>query len=67
MRAGPITLIGSGLGSVAPKRLLAAIEALLLAAAPRGFKVASKPVPLSEVAQEWARADGARIVLTADG
>jgi NADPH:quinone reductase-like Zn-dependent oxidoreductase len=65
LRAAPITLMGSGLGSVPPDRLLAAIGAGLEAAASGGFRIAAKPVPLSEVEQAWARdAGGQRIVFT---
>ena len=55
LRAAPITLMGSGLGSVPPDRLLAAIGAALEAAASGGFKLAAKPVPLSEVQQALER------------
>jgi len=65
LRAAPITLMGSGLGSVPPDRLLAAIGAALEAAGPGGFKIAAKPVPLSDVEQAWARDHGGqRIVFT---
>jgi NADPH:quinone reductase-like Zn-dependent oxidoreductase len=67
LRSAPITLMGSGLGSVPPDRLLAAIGAALEAAATGGFKIAAQPVPLSEVEQAWARDDGGqRIVFTVD-
>lgn len=67
LRSAPITLIGSGLGSVPPDRLLAAIGAGLQAAAAGGFKIAVKPVPLSEVEQAWTRdAGGQRMVFTVD-
>ena len=59
--------MGSGLGSVPPDRLLAAIGAGLEAAASGGFKIAAKAVPLSEVEQAWAGDDGGRrIVFTMD-
>ncbi len=65
LRSAPIMLMGSGLGSVPPDRLLAAIGAALEAAAPGGLKTAAKPVPLSEVEQAWTRDDGGqRIVFT---
>ena len=65
LRSAPITLMGSGLGSVPPDRLLAAIGAALEAAASGGLKIAAKPVPLSEVEQAWNTDDGGqRIVFT---
>ena len=67
LRSAPITLMGSGLGSAPPDRLLAAIEAALQAAAPGGFKIAHEPVALAQVEQAWARgAGGRRIVFTVD-
>ncbi len=66
--AAPITLIGSGLGSVPPDRLLAAIGAGLEAAASGGVRIAAKAVPLSEVEQAWTGDDsGQRVVFTVDG
>ena len=65
LRSAPITLMGSGLGSVPPDGLLAAIGAALEAAASGGLKIAAKPVPLSEVEQAWNTDDGGqRIVFT---
>jgi NADPH:quinone reductase-like Zn-dependent oxidoreductase len=66
LRSAPIALMGSGLGSVPSDRLLAAIGALLQAAAPGGFKVEAKPVPLSEVEQAWNSDGGQRLVFTVD-
>jgi NADPH:quinone reductase-like Zn-dependent oxidoreductase len=67
LRSAPITLMGSGLGSVPPERLLASIGAALEAAAAGGFKIATKPVPLAQVEQAWAADDsGRRIVFTMD-
>jgi NADPH:quinone reductase-like Zn-dependent oxidoreductase len=67
LRSAPITLMGSGLGSVPPDRLLAAIGAGLEAAASGGVRIAAKAVPLSEVEQAWAGDDGGRrIVFTVD-
>jgi NADPH:quinone reductase-like Zn-dependent oxidoreductase len=41
--------------------------AVLQAAASAGFRIAAKPVPLSEVEQAWARDDGGqRVVFTVD-
>jgi NADPH:quinone reductase-like Zn-dependent oxidoreductase len=48
LRSAPITLMGSGLGSVSPDRLLASVGAALQAAATGGLKSAPKPM-------EWRR------------
>jgi NADPH:quinone reductase-like Zn-dependent oxidoreductase len=65
LRASAIELMGSGLGSVASDRLVAAIGELLQAAADGAVTISAKPVPLSQVEQAWAeKADGARIVFT---
>lgn len=64
LRSSPITLLGSGIGSVPPDRMAAAIGGLLQAAGPAGLRIAATPVPLAEVEQAWSRDDGQRIVLT---
>jgi hypothetical protein len=63
LRSAPITLMGSGFGSVTLDRLLAAIGAGLQAAASGGFRVTAKAVPLSEVEQAWNSDDGGRRVV----
>ena len=65
LRSAAIELMGSGLGSVAQDRLVAAIGSLLQAAGPAGFTIATRSLPLAEVAQAWAAGDSAsRTVLT---
>ncbi|HEY1781729.1 MAG TPA: zinc-binding alcohol dehydrogenase family protein [Roseiarcus sp.] len=65
LRSAPITLMGSGLGSVPLDRLLAAIGPGLEAAASGGVRIAAKAVPLSEVEQAWTGDDsGQRVVFT---
>jgi NADPH:quinone reductase-like Zn-dependent oxidoreductase len=59
LRSSPIEMKGSGIGSIAMPRMLAAIAALFDAVAPAGLAIASKAVPLSEVALHWAD-DGSR-------
>ncbi len=68
LRSSPIELMGSGIGSVPFKRLQHAVEQVLEAAVPGGFKIATKPVPLSEIEQHW-HDDGrqARVVFTTGG
>jgi len=58
LRAAAIELMGSGIGSVRPQRLFAAINGVLTAAGPAGFSIATTALPLSEVGPAWER-DGA--------
>jgi NADPH:quinone reductase-like Zn-dependent oxidoreductase len=60
LRSSAIELMGSGLGSIPLDRLLACIGALLHAAGPGGFKIATTPVSLSEVEQAWTSDDSTR-------
>ena len=60
LRASPIELLGSGLGSIPLQRLIAATGELLQATVPAGFKIAGNPVPLSEIKQAWAIEDSSR-------
>jgi NADPH:quinone reductase-like Zn-dependent oxidoreductase len=65
LRSSAIVLMGSGIGSIPFDTLVHAVDGLLRATGPAGFEIATNPVPLSEVEQAWARADGAgRTVLT---
>jgi NADPH:quinone reductase-like Zn-dependent oxidoreductase len=67
LRSSAIELMGSGLGSVAIHRVLHCIGELLQATVPGGFKIAVKPVPLSDVEQAWLKNDSAqRTVFTVD-
>jgi NADPH:quinone reductase-like Zn-dependent oxidoreductase len=65
LRSSAIVLMGSGIGSIPFDRLVHAIDGVFRAAAPAGLKIATSPVPLSDVEKAWARdeSDG-RIVLT---
>jgi NADPH:quinone reductase-like Zn-dependent oxidoreductase len=63
LRSSAITLMGSGIGSIALARLVAAIGGMLQAAAQDGFALPVRAMPLAEVAQAWAL-EGERIVLT---
>ena len=60
LRSSAIELMGSGIGSIPLERFVHAIGALLQAAAPAGFRIATTPVPLSDVEQAWPRDDSAR-------
>ena len=65
LRSSPIELMGSGIGSIPLDRLILAVDGLLQATVPGGFKIATKPVPLAEVEQAWPRDDSTcRTVLT---
>ena len=64
LRSSALQLMGSGIGSVPLARMLAAVRGVLEAAPAAGFEIATACMPLAEVAQAWAAADGdARIVL----
>jgi NADPH:quinone reductase-like Zn-dependent oxidoreductase len=57
LRAKGIELMGSGLGSVPIERLLMEIREMMQAVVPAGFRIATRPVPLSEVGEAWAKDD----------
>jgi NADPH:quinone reductase-like Zn-dependent oxidoreductase len=60
LRSSAIELMGSGIGSIPLDRLLNATFGLLQATMPGGFKIAVKPVSLSEVEQAWPQDDSSR-------
>jgi NADPH:quinone reductase-like Zn-dependent oxidoreductase len=65
LRATPIKMMGSGLGSVPGPRFLAAIQAVFAAARPAGLQVATRTVPLAGIESVWAETgDSRRIVFT---
>ncbi|MGA9659936.1 MAG: zinc-binding alcohol dehydrogenase family protein [Asticcacaulis sp.] len=57
LRATPITLMGSGLGSVSPVRLIHVLNSLFKAATQGDFRIATTPVPLSQVDMAWSLDD----------
>ncbi|NPT35292.1 quinone oxidoreductase family protein [Paraburkholderia xenovorans] len=59
LRASAITLLGSGIGSIPFERLLHAASEVLRAAVPARFEIATRAVPLSELAVHWEN-DGNR-------
>jgi NADPH:quinone reductase-like Zn-dependent oxidoreductase len=64
LRSSSLQLLGSGIGSIPPQRLFAIIQGVLTAAPKTGFKIATKPMPLADVANAWNAADSrTRIVL----
>lgn len=60
LRSSATELIGSGIGSIPLDRLILAIDGVFRAAVPGGFRIAVKPVPLSEVEQAWPLDNGTR-------
>jgi NADPH:quinone reductase-like Zn-dependent oxidoreductase len=60
LRSSAITLMGSGLGSVAPDRMIRCIRDLLHAVVPAGLRIAMTPVPLVDVEAAWPRDDSRR-------
>jgi hypothetical protein len=67
LRSSAIELMGSGIGSIPRDGFVAAIGELLQAAVPGNFKIAAKPVSLSEVEQAWPQDESARrTAFTAD-
>ncbi|WP_261640304.1 quinone oxidoreductase family protein [Erwinia mallotivora] len=63
LRSSGLTLMGSGLGSIAGKELVAAVAEFFQAAGERDFTVPFLSRPLSEVHQAWHEEKG-RIVFT---
>lgn len=64
LRSSALQLMGSGIGSVPMRRLLLAIAGVLAAAPSAGFQVATRSMPLAQLAQAWAMEDTRdRIVL----
>ena len=60
LRSKPLTLMGSGIGSIPNDRIVSSIGELMRVATPRGFQVATQSYPLSEVEHVWAIADRPR-------
>ncbi len=56
LRASALEIMGSGLGSTPPDRIVHAIEALLRATVPARFKVETRSLPLSEIERAWSSA-----------
>lgn len=54
LRAAPIALLGSGIGSVSLADLLGAVRGVFAAVAPAGLRIATEAVPLDELASHWS-------------
>lgn len=59
LRSSAIELMGSGLGSIPPARMLHVLDNLFHATVPGGFQIATRAVPLSDVASFWSMDDPA--------
>jgi NADPH:quinone reductase-like Zn-dependent oxidoreductase len=57
LRAAPIALLGSGIGSIPLAGMLRAMRQVFEAAAPGDLRIAAEAVPLAEVGARWARID----------
>ncbi|MCK0195473.1 zinc-binding alcohol dehydrogenase family protein [Ancylobacter sp. 6x-1] len=67
LRAAPIALMGSGIGSVPAPRLLASVAAAFAAAGPAGLAVETVTAPFADVERAWnAETGSARLVLLGD-
>jgi len=62
LRSSAIELMGSGIGSIPLENLISSIKDLMQAAVPAGLAIATKTVPLSEVASVWDAPTIPRIV-----
>jgi len=64
LRSSALQLMGSGIGSIPQPRLLAAIRGVLETAPAAGFRIATRALPLAQVAQAWDAGDArSRVVL----
>src|SRR5580658_4087664 len=57
LRSSAITLMGSGIGSIAMDSIVKSIGELMQATVSGGFEIATKSFPLSEVEHAWAAAN----------
>ena len=64
LRSSQLELLGSGLGSVSPARLVQVVGKVLAAVVPAGLRIDVDAVPLTDVESAWSRKDGDRIVFT---
>lgn len=64
LRSSGLELMGSGLGSVAHRDLVASVGRFLTVAAAQQFQIVTAPMPLVEVGAAWANQGSDRIVLT---
>lgn len=63
LRSSALVLMGSGLGSIPRPRIFQAMRGVLEHAPAAGFEIATKIVPLADVARAWNEdSEGARVV-----
>jgi len=60
LRSRANVLMGSGLGSVAPDKMVASVRDLLASAGKAGFRIETETAPLSDVSSAWLRDTGNR-------
>ena len=53
LRSSAIVLMGSGINSIPPEKLLSAIRGVFQAVKPAKLRINTKPVPLSDVEKTW--------------
>ena len=63
LRSSALVLMGSGIGSIPLKGLVAAISGVLQAVVPGKLKIDTKTVPLAEVEDTWNQASGSSRVV----
>jgi NADPH:quinone reductase-like Zn-dependent oxidoreductase len=64
LRSSAIAMMGSGIGSVSPARLLAAVAGVLNAASVAGLTADVATVPLSDIERVWTADNAGRTVFT---
>lgn len=64
LRSSGLRLMGSGLGSIANERLVAAAAGVFSALQPAGLTIRTQAVPLTEVSVAWHRNHAGRCVFT---
>ncbi|MBY5400972.1 zinc-binding alcohol dehydrogenase family protein [Rhizobium leguminosarum] len=60
MRSRANMIMGSGLGSVAPDRMMATLNDLFQSAGKQPYQLATETAPLSEISEAWSRDTGSR-------
>jgi NADPH:quinone reductase-like Zn-dependent oxidoreductase len=64
LRSSPIELMGSGVKSIPFSKLLDSIRSVFQAVEPARLQIATKPIPLSEIAKAWDLPGKPRVVFT---
>ncbi|MGF6773640.1 NADPH:quinone reductase-like Zn-dependent oxidoreductase [Paraburkholderia sp. GAS199] len=53
LRAAPISMLGSGIGSIPAAQILEAMQRVLAVAASAGFRIEAHAVPLAQIGEHW--------------